>query len=64
MQKPIRLRNDVFSKTHSIWQLRTVKAQDLNLARLSDEKLASPGGWVLSNVESFKAQNDSVFKLN
>jgi peptide/nickel transport system substrate-binding protein len=24
---------------------------------------SSPGGWVLQNVESFKAQNDSVFEI-
>jgi hypothetical protein len=35
----------------------------LNTAQpIIDEKVASPGGWVLQNVESFKAQNDSVLK--
>jgi peptide/nickel transport system substrate-binding protein len=27
-------------------------------------KVASPGGWVLQNVESFKAENDSILKSN
>jgi ABC-type transport system substrate-binding protein len=62
------LRNDVFFQKHILFgkdSTRIVKAQDFeySLGRLLDEKVASPGGWLLQNVESFKAQNDSVFEI-
>ncbi|EIA08937.1 ABC transporter substrate-binding protein [Flavobacterium frigoris] len=62
------LRNDIFFQKHILFgkdSTRTVKAQDFeySLGRLLDEKVASPGGWVLQNVESFKAKNDSVFEI-
>ena len=42
---------------------RKVLAQDFEYSfnRLLDEKLAAPGAWVLSNVNIFKAENDSIF---
>ncbi|HEU0136895.1 MAG TPA: ABC transporter substrate-binding protein [Flavobacterium sp.] len=61
------LRRDVrFHKSpHFIDSTRTVIAADFeySLNRLLDEKIASPGRWILSNVESFKAVNDSVFQI-
>ena len=62
------LRPDVFFHKHVLFgkdSTRAVKAQDFeySLGRLLDEKVASPGGWVLQNVESFKAQNDSIFEI-
>ncbi|CAA0216643.1 ABC transporter substrate-binding protein [Tenacibaculum maritimum] len=44
---------------------RLVKAEDFDYSfkRLLDKKVASPGGWVLQNVSSFKAENDSVFSI-
>ena len=56
------LRKDVFFHTHYLFgenQTRTVTANDFvySFDRLRDPKLASPGGWVLQNVESYKALN-------
>lgn len=44
---------------------RVVKATDFeySLNRLLDEKVASPGRWILQNVETFKAVNDTVFEI-
>lgn len=62
------LRNDIYFQKHILFgkdSTRTVTASDFeySLNRLLDEKVASPGGWVLQNVESFKAQNDSIFEI-
>ncbi len=45
--------------------IRNVNAFDFEYSfnRLKDPKLASPGAWVLNNVENFKASNDSVFSI-
>lgn len=44
---------------------RAVTAQDVeySLLRLTDEKVASPGGWILQNVNEIKAVNDSVLNI-
>ncbi len=62
------LRNDVFFHQHELFgeeKTRKVTAFDFeySFSRLLDEKVASPGGWVLQNVEYFKAENDSVFSI-
>ncbi len=62
------LRNDVYFHKSSLFgkdSTRTVKASDFeySLNRLSDEKVASPGGWILQNVENFTAVNDSTFQI-
>ncbi len=62
------LRNDVYFHKNAVFgkdSTRTVKAQDFeySLKRLLDEKVASPGSWILQNVENLKAQNDSVFEI-
>lgn len=62
------LRNDVyFHKNASFGKdsTRTVKAQDFeySLNRILDEKVASPGRWILQNVASFKSMNDSIFEI-
>jgi len=62
------LRNDVHFHKSSLFgadSTRTVKAADFtySLNRLLDEKVAAPGRWILQNVESFKAVNDSVFQI-
>ena len=53
--------NDVFVNTKT----RTVTAEDFTYSfdRLLDEKVASPGSWVLQNVASYKAENDSTFVI-
>ncbi len=62
------LRKDVFFHKHILFgkdSTRTVKAQDFEYSfnRLKDKKTASPGKWVLNNVSSFKAINDSIFQI-
>jgi len=62
------LRNDVFFHKHELFgndSARTVVAKDFehSFNRLTDPKVASPGGWVLQNVERFAAKNDSIFEI-
>src|SRR5690606_1805409 len=62
------LRNDVWFHKHFIFgkdSTRQVTAHDFEFSfnRLADPKVASPGSWVLQQVDSFYAQNDSVFKI-
>ena len=62
------LRRDVYFHTHSLFgtdQSRTVTAHDFvySFDRLKDPKLASPGGWVLQNVESYRAVNAHSFQI-
>lgn len=62
------LRNDVYFHKHALFgkdSTRKVIASDFeySFARLLDNSVASPGGWVLQNVESFAAQNDSIFQI-
>lgn len=61
-----KLRNDVKYHKHVVFgkdSTRNVIAQDFEYSfrRLIDKNVASPGGWVLQNVASFKATNDSIF---
>ena len=63
------LRNDVYFHKHQLFgkdSTKTVKATDFEYSfnRLLDKKVASPGGWVLQNVDNFKAENDSIFTIN
>jgi ABC-type transport system substrate-binding protein len=62
------LRNDVYFHKNPLFgndSTRTVNAFDFeySLSRLLDKQLASPGSWVLNKVESFKAENDSIFNI-
>jgi ABC-type transport system substrate-binding protein len=62
------LRNDVYFHKNILFgkdSTRTVKAADFtySLNRLRDENIAAPGGWILQNVDTFKAVNDSVFEI-
>ncbi len=62
------LRNDVYFHKNIMFgadSTRTVKAADFaySLNRLRDENIAAPGGWILQNVDTFKAVNDSVFEI-
>jgi ABC-type transport system substrate-binding protein len=62
------LRNDVYFHKNILFgkdSTRTVKAADFgySLNRLRDEKIAAPGGWILQNVENFKAVNDTIFEI-
>jgi len=62
------LRNDVYFHKNSVFGVdgtRTVNAFDFEYSfhRLIDPKVASPGGWVMNNVELVTAENDSVLKI-
>ncbi|MCF6349577.1 MAG: ABC transporter substrate-binding protein [Flavobacteriaceae bacterium] len=62
------LRNDVYFHKHKLFGLdstRTVRAQDFEYSfnRLISTEVVAPGKWVLNNVSSFRALNDSVFQL-
>ena len=50
---------------HDLFDNRKVIAKDFSYSfdRILDEKLASPGAWVLEKVEDYKAINDSVFEI-
>ena len=54
-------KSNVFGKDST----RTVNAQDFEYSfkRLKDSQLGSPGSWVLNNVDSFSALNDSIFSI-
>jgi ABC-type transport system substrate-binding protein len=63
------LRKDVYFHVHELFpdlNSRQVKANDFSysFSRLKDPKLASPGAWVLNNVGSYSAVNDSVFQIS
>ena len=69
------IRKDVYFHKHHLFgtstslsnqdSTRTVNASDFEYSfnRLKDEKLASPGSWVLKKVESYVALNDSTFQI-
>lgn len=62
------LRKDVYFHKSPVFgkdSTRTVKATDFeySLNRLLDEDVASPGRWILQNVDTFKAVSDSVFEI-
>jgi len=62
------IRDDVFFHKHKQFgkdSTRAVTAHDFNYSfeRLLDKKVASPGRWVLNKVESFSAENDSIFEI-
>ncbi len=63
-----RLRDDVYFHKNEVFgnaKTRTVVAEDFTFSfdRLLDQKLASPGSWVLQNVDYYKAENDSTFVI-
>lgn len=63
------LRDDIYYHKHAAFNTkdstRTVVASDFTFSfdRLTDPKVASPGSWVLSNVDNYKATNDSTFVI-
>ncbi len=62
------LRDDVYFHKSLVFgadSTRTVVASDFeySLNRLMDENIAAPGRWILQNVESFNALNDSTFQI-
>ena len=59
------LRDDVYFHEHKLLNKRKVIASDFTYSfnRLKDKKLASPGSWVLSNIEKYNAINDTTFEI-
>jgi peptide/nickel transport system substrate-binding protein len=68
------LRSDVYFHKNKVFissklgqqdSTRTVVASDFSYSfdRLLDEKVASSGSWVLQNVHSYQAENDSTFSI-
>ena len=62
------LRDDVYFHENEVFGeegTRKVTAYDFeySFSRLTDPKVASPGSWVMNNVEMYEAENDSVFKI-
>lgn len=62
------LRDDVYFHKNNVFgnaKTRPVVAEDFTYSfnRLLDKKVASPGSWVLQNVASYKAENDSTFVI-
>lgn len=62
------LRNDVYFHKNQVFgsdSTRTVRASDFEYSfnRLTDSKVGGSGSWILNNVESFSALNDTVFQI-
>ena len=62
-----KLRNDVYFHKSIFFKnnTRKVNAYDFEYSfnRILDQNIASPGAWVMNNVESFQALNDSIFEI-
>ncbi|QAA83287.1 ABC transporter substrate-binding protein [Aequorivita sp. H23M31] len=62
------IRDDVYFHKNKVFgkdSTRTVKASDFvySFNRLTDEKVASSGSWVMSNIESYRAENDTTLVI-
>jgi peptide/nickel transport system substrate-binding protein len=62
------LRDDVYFHKHTLFgkdSTRKVVASDFvySFTRLKDQRVASPGSWVLHNVADYYAVNDTVFEI-
>ena len=62
------LRNDVFFHKHEAFgkdSTRNVTASDFEYSfnRLKDPKAGGSGGWIMNNIDSYKAINDTVFEI-
>ncbi len=62
------LRDDVYFHKNAVFgndSTRTVTASDFEFSfdRLVDPKVASPGSWVLQNVDRYSAVNDTTFTI-
>lgn len=69
LQYEFTLRNDVYFHKHKNFgkdSTRLVTAYDFEYSfnRVLSEDLASPGTWVFQHVNSYKAVNDSIFKID
>lgn len=62
-----KIRNDIYFHKSKFFKNKTRKVNafdfEYSFNRIIDENIASPGSWVMNNVESFKAINDSIFEI-
>ena len=62
-----KIRDDVYFHESNFFKNKTRKVNafdfEYSFDRIIDENIASPGSWVMNNVESFKAINDSIFEI-
>ncbi len=62
------LRNDVYFHKNAVFgkdSTRNVVANDFTFSfdRLNDPKAGGAGGWIMNNVDTYKALNDSTFQI-
>ncbi len=62
------LKNDVYFHKHEAFgkdSTRIVTASDFvfSFDRLKDPKAGGSGGWIMNNIDSYQAKNDSVFEI-
>lgn len=62
------LRNDIYFHKHPIFgkdSTRLVNANDFvfSFDRLKDPKAGGSGGWIMNNIDSYKAVNDTIFEI-
>ena len=62
-----KIRDDIYFHESEFFKNKTRKVNafdfEYSFSRIIDENIASPGSWVMNNVESFKAINDSIFEI-
>ena len=62
-----KIRDDIYFHESIFFKNKTRKVNafdfEYSFSRIIDENVASPGSWVMNNVESFKAINDSIFEI-
>lgn len=62
------LRNDVYFHKNDVFaeSTRIVTATDFeySFSRLLDSKTASPGAWIMRNINDFRAINDTILEIN
>jgi len=62
------LKRDVYFHQHEAFgkdSTRTVNARDFvfSFDRLNDPKAGGSGGWIMNNIDSYKAINDTIFEI-
>ena len=62
-----KIRDDIYFHKSKFFEngTRKVNAYDFEYSfnRIIDKNIASPGSWIMNNVESFEAINDSIFSV-
>ena len=62
-----KIRDDIYFHESEFFKNKTRKVNafdfEYSFSRIIDKNVASPGSWVMNNVENFKAINDSIFEI-